>query len=185
MTIYYALLRGINVGRSNRIKMADLKEILADIGLTRTQTYIQSGNVIFESNEDEGPLREKIERTVEEMFGFSTTVVLRTAAEVRKLIADCPFSPEAIREAGSSSPVEVLYVALLVNPPQPESRKILDMRREKEEEYRIAGRDIFLLLPNGIRRSRLVSNLDRLGVPSTIRNWKTLRKLDELAHAIA
>jgi uncharacterized protein (DUF1697 family) len=164
--------------------MADLKEMLLDLGLARVQTYIQSGNAIFESNGDEDQLREKIEKAIEERFGFSTTVVLRTSAELRRLVTNCPFPPEVIREAESTAPVEVLYVALLVRPPQVDAMKSFDGYLNKGEEYRIDGRDIFLLMPNGIRRSRLVRNLDNLSVPSTIRNWKTLSKLDELAQAI-
>jgi uncharacterized protein (DUF1697 family) len=171
--------------RSYGIKMADLKDMLVGLHLSGIQTYIQSGNVIFESNEDESLLRGRIEKAIQERFGFSTTAVIRSAEELQKLISDLPFSPDAIKKAESSSPVEVLYVALLAYAPSPGAQKNLDPYKCKEEDYRIVGRDVFLLLPHGIRQSKIVSNLERLGVPATVRNWKTLRKLDEMARANA
>jgi uncharacterized protein (DUF1697 family) len=184
MDIYVALLRGINVGSKNRVKMADLQGMFLDLQLGRVQTYIQSGNVLFTSDEDEGPLRKRIEEQSKAGLGFPASVVLRTATELRQLIMNCPFSTEAIRRAASSSEVECFHVALLVQPPRAEVLESLDAFKDQEEDYRIVGRDVYLLLPHGIRQSKLAKNLERLGVPLTVRNWRTLSKLDELAQAI-
>lgn len=75
-TVYIALLRGINVGGKNMIKMADLKRTFEALGLGRVQTYIQSGNVLFDSDEEEKTLRDRIEREIEAVFGFSVSVIL-------------------------------------------------------------------------------------------------------------
>ena len=106
MTIYIALLRGINEGGKNVIKMAELKKVFEAIGLCDVLTYIQSGNVLFKSNKDEEFLREKIEHEIEGVFGFSVTVVLRTLAELKQLVLNCPFSEEEVTEAKASSEAE-------------------------------------------------------------------------------
>ena len=113
MAAYIALLRGINVGGKNIIKMAELKQVFEAIGLCEVKTYIQSGNVLFRSNEEEEPLRKRIENEIELTFGFPVSVVLRTAAEMERISFNCPFSEEEISEAESSSEAESLYVALL------------------------------------------------------------------------
>lgn len=91
MTIFVALLRGINVGGHKRIKMADLKTMLESLGLNRVQTYIQSGNAVFESKEDEGSLSQRIEQEIQAVFGFDVPVILRTSQELATLIRNCPF----------------------------------------------------------------------------------------------
>jgi uncharacterized protein (DUF1697 family) len=118
MTIYIALLRGINVGGKNKIKMADLKQVFETIGLCEVQTYIQSGNVLFKSNEREEELRKKIEQAIEKTFGFTVSVILRTAEELECIIGNCPFSEEEVLEAEASSEVESLYVSLMANAPR-------------------------------------------------------------------
>jgi uncharacterized protein (DUF1697 family) len=173
MTIYIALLRGINVGGKNIIKMAELKKVFEEIGLCDVKTYIQSGNVLFKSNEDEESLRKKIEREIEESFGFSVSVILRSAAELEQIILNCPFSKE-----------ESLYVSLLTHAPSKENIERLNVYRSESEEYKIVGREVFLLFRNSIRNSKLANNLQKLDVPATVRNWNTINKLDNLAKSI-
>ena len=184
MAVYIALLRGINVGGKNMIKMADLKRAFEAMELARVQTYIQSGNVLFESNESEEQLRNKIEKQIEAVFGFPVTVVLRTEAELELIIRNCPFSEEAIAQAEATTDVECLYVALLTQAPPQEEIKRLDIYKNENNEYFVAGREIFLLLRHGIQDSKLANNLHRLGIPATVRNWKTLNKLAVLAQAM-
>lgn len=185
MTIYIALLRGINVGGKNIIKMPELKLVFNAIGLNEVKTYIQSGNVLFKSNEGEEVLRKKIEHEIKVTFGFSVIVVLRTAAELEKIILSCPFSKEEILEAESSSDVESLYVSLLTHAPLKERIKDFNVYKSENEDYRIIERDIFLLFHNNsIRNSKLTRNLQKLDVPATVRNWKTMNKLVALAKSI-
>lgn len=184
MTIYIALLRGVNVGGKNIIKMAELKQVFKEIGLCHVQTYIQSGNVLFKSNEEEEPLRKKIEHEIEAVFGFSVIVVLRTVEELEQIIEECPFSKEEVSEAESSSKVESLYVALLPHAPLQEKVERLNTYRSESEDYQIAGRDVFLLFRNSIRNSKIANNLQKLDVPATVRNWKTINKLAALAKAM-
>lgn len=184
MTTYIGLLRGINVGGKNVIKMAELKRVFEAIGLHEVQTYIQSGNVLFKSNEKEESLQKKLEREIKKSFGFSVTVVLRTASELKRIIENCPFSEEEVSEAASSSEAESQYMALLTHAPSQEKIEHLNAFRTKNDEYRIIGRDIFLLFHHSIRDSKLANNLYQLNVPVTVRNWKTINKLAELAKVI-
>ncbi len=184
MAIYIALLRGINVGGKNMIKMADLKRVFEAMRLCDVQTYIQSGNVLFKSNEKEEPLRKKIEHEIEAAFGFSVAVVLRTAEELERIILNCPFSAEEVSEAESSAVEESLYVSLLIHAPSQEKIERLKAFRSESDEYRIEGREVFLLFRYSIRNSKLVSNLQKLDAAVTIRNWNTINKLAVLAKAM-
>ncbi len=185
MNIYVALLKGINVGGKNIIKMAELKKVFETIGLYEVKTYIQSGNVLFKSNEDEDALRNKIEDEIEAVFGFYVEVVLRTREELEKIVSTCPFSDKEILEAESSSEAESLYVALLAQVPLKEKIELLDEYSNESNKYRIVGRDIFLLFNDSIRNSKLANKLQKLDVAVTVRNWKTMNKLVALARDMA
>ncbi|WP_139489099.1 DUF1697 domain-containing protein [Brevibacillus dissolubilis] len=184
MTIHIALLRGINVGGKNIIKMTDLKHTLESIGLTHVQTYIQSGNVLFESPEEEAPLRHRIEQAIEQTFGFPVPVVLRTADELKKTAHSCPFSAEEVSQAESTATGESLHVAFLLDVPSSTSIERLNAAQSQSEEYRLVGRDAYLLFRQSIRNSKLATNLQKLDVPATVRNWKTVNKLVTLATAM-
>lgn len=184
MTIYIALLRGINVGGKNIIKMADLKQMFEAMGFCEVKTYIQSGNVLFKSDEDEELLCKKIEHEIEITFGFSVVVILRTAVELEQIIENRPFSEDAILEAESSSEGESLYVALLTNTPSQEKIEHLKTYKSENEECQIKGREVFLLFRHSIRKSKLANNLHKLDVSATVRNWKTINKLAVLAKAM-
>jgi uncharacterized protein (DUF1697 family) len=184
MTIYIALLRGINVGGKNIIKMADLKLMFENIGISNVKTYIQSGNVLFSSNEDEEFLCKKIENEIEKVFGFSVTVVLRTAEELESIISNCPFSEKEISEAESLSQKESLYVALLTHTPLQENIDSLIPYQSESDKFEIVGREVFLLFCNSISNSKLANNLQKLKVPITTRNWKTINKLVSLAQGM-
>ncbi len=183
MNVYIALLRGINVGGKNIIKMAELKKVFESIGLYEVQTYIQSGNVLFKSNEDEEHLRRKIETGIESFFGFSCVVVLRTVTELKQIIINLPFSEEEVSDAESSSQSECLYVALLNHAPSTEKIGCLEEYRSLNDDYRIIGREVFILLRHSIRDSKLANNLHKLDMSMTIRNWKTINKVYDLANA--
>lgn len=183
MTTYIAFLRGINVGGKNIVKMAALKQLFENQGVCQVETYIQSGNVLFQSAEQEDPLREKLEQAFEATFGFSVPLVLRTAEELAQLFARCPFSPEivAAAEAEAGSGVECLYVALLPSTPAPEHMAWLDPYINSGDRCQIIGRDVYLLFHHSIRQSKLAGNLHKLHASATVRNWNTLSRLSELA----
>ncbi|MFE8700730.1 DUF1697 domain-containing protein [Cytobacillus sp. FJAT-54145] len=183
MTKYVALLRGINVGSKNRIKMDALRTLMESLGVNNVQTYIQSGNVVFESAEEKVALQSRIESEIEREFGFSVNVVLRTAEELKQISESCPFTKKEIQEAESMSEGESLYVAFLQDVPLEDSIVKLNDYTSKSEEIRIKDKEIYLLFRQSIRNSKLANNLPKLGVPSTVRNWKTVTKLVEMSKA--
>ncbi|MDF2942194.1 MAG: hypothetical protein K0S01_1052 [Herbinix sp.] len=181
MTIYIALLRGINVGGKNMIKMTELKRMFETLGLSQVETYIQTGNIIFESNEKEAVLRDKIEYEIEKSFGASVAVVLRTGAELEQLIKDCPFSQDEIAHAETvNTEGESFYVCLMPQAPLLEKSEYLNKYRTEGDEFQIINRDMYILLHHSIRNSKLAINLAKLDVPATTRNWKTMNKLYSL-----
>ena len=176
MTIYVALLRGINVSGQKLIKMTELKRMFADMGFGGVQTYIQSGNVIFESAEEPEPLRRRIEGGIQATFGFSVPVVVRTADELDRIIGDCPYPAAALPEG------ESLYVALLAEAPSQAGIDRLLAYNSEIDEFRLVGREIYIIYRQSAARSKLTNVLfeQKLGVSATSRNWQTVSKLAAL-----
>lgn len=179
MTTSVALLRGINVGGHRLIKMAELKAMFEGMGFGAVQTYIQSGNVVFQAAEAEQPLRQRIERQIESAFGFPVTVALRSAGELTRLIAACPFAPDALGEG------ESLYAALLADTPSPAGIERLLASKTEPDECRVLGREVYLLYRQSMRLTQLTNNLieGRLGVAATSRNWRTITALATMSNA--
>ncbi len=159
------------------IKMAELKKVFEGLGLNSVQTYIQSGNVLFRSDEKIGDLRTLIESGIEEGFGFKVDVILRTAAELREIVAGNPFSQEEIDAVEALSDKECMYVGMLQDKPALEGIERLSAYQNDHDKYVIKGAEIYLLFDQSVRNSKLANSLHKLGVPVTVRNWKTMNKL--------
>ncbi|MDN3017367.1 DUF1697 domain-containing protein [Paenibacillus sp. BSR1-1] len=179
MTIYIALLRGINVGGHNKIKMADLKSLLEDMGLHKVKTYIQSGNVLFESDEETERLSEQLEKGIEKTFGFPVPVILRTVEEYERIIHHCPYSTENLKEG------ESVQIAFLRGKPAQGGIDHLQNFESEKDECKVIGKEVYLFFRQSIRDSKLATQLPKLGVPATVRNWNTVMKLDTMAKAMA
>ncbi|NHN28284.1 DUF1697 domain-containing protein [Paenibacillus agricola] len=175
MTIYIALLRGINVGGNNKIKMSELKTCFEALGFGRVKTYINSGNILFESEEGEAALRQQIEQMIHKDFRISLTVVLRSAAELEQLIASCPYDAAALSEG------ESIHASLLTEPLAKEKINHLSDIKSEQDQFQIKGRDIYMWLRQSMRDSKLAGSLTKLGNTVTTRNWNTIIKLDALA----
>lgn len=173
MTIYIALLRGINVGGHNKIKMAELKELLESLGLQKVKTYIQSGNVLFES--DYEILSESLEKEIENKFRFPVPVILRTAEQFRQVVNSCPFPVDGLAEN------ESVQVAFLADMPDQTGIDRLSAYRNEKDDFKIVDKDVYLIFKHSIRDSKLAANLSKLGVSATVRNWNTVMKLDSMA----
>jgi uncharacterized protein (DUF1697 family) len=174
MTIYIALIRGINVGGKNKVPMAVLKRALEAISLGKVQTYIQSGNVLFESADEAESLRQRIEGEIHKVFGIAATVVLRTAEQLKRIIANCPYSASSLLEG------ESIQVSVLTEAPSQKAMDVLSANGTDIDEYLIHGEEIYFLFRQSVLDSKLAKNLQRLGGSVTSRNWKTLVKLDTL-----
>jgi uncharacterized protein (DUF1697 family) len=181
MPVWIALFRGINIGGHNKVKMADLKTAFEELGFTDVRTYIQSGNVLFRSDEAEGPLRLKITQKFKETFGFAPALVLRAAAELKTLVERCPFSQEMI-DARANPDFETFYVAFFPDAPDAAAAARMEAFKAEREEYRLVGRDLYILLSHSIRESKLAGYVTKL--EATARNWNTVRKLYEMAEEI-
>jgi uncharacterized protein (DUF1697 family) len=173
---FIALLRGINVGGKTIIPMPKLKSLFASMGLEDVSTYIQSGNVVFSSpTGDAQALAVAIEERIDEAFGLSMSVLLRTPGELAEIADSNPF----LRHEADLS---MLHVVFLSGPPEADAVAELDPARSPPDEFAVRRREIYLHLPNGAGRSKLTIDYfeKRLGVRATGRNWKTVTKLLEL-----
>ncbi|MFY2309643.1 DUF1697 domain-containing protein [Lysinibacillus fusiformis] len=177
---YVALLRGINVGGHNKIKMADLREALIPLGLQNIRTYIQSGNILFESTELEEVLQKQIHETIQMNFDITSTVIIRTAEELQHIVNNCPFSQQDIAEASATAVGESLHVAFLPAAPTEENRHKYLCYENDQERCVIIGREVYLLFYKSIRNAKLSQQLPKLEMPATVRNWKTIMKLTSM-----
>ncbi len=175
-----ALLRGINVGGKHKLPMSDVVSIFREAGARQVQTYIQSGNVIFEAEKTEIPrMCTAIMQSISSTYGWETPVITRTAEELSEIVRANPFLP-----AGADD--RTLHVAFLGSLPNRTRIAELDARRSPPDEFVVQGREVYLSCPHGLARSKLTNAYfdSKLGTPSTVRNWKTTLKLLELAKNI-
>jgi uncharacterized protein (DUF1697 family) len=172
---YVALLRGVNVG-GKKLAMSDLKSVLADLGCTEVATYVQSGNAVFTSSMKRDQLARAIERRLADDLGCSTSVLLRTRAELAKVVKANPFS----NAAKEPTLVHVTFLASKVTQKQLDS--VIDPDVIAPEEVRAGNGVVYLSLPNGMGRSKLgrISWEKRLKLVATTRNWRTVTALLEM-----
>ncbi len=188
MGLVIALLRGVNVGGHNKIKMDALRALCASLKLRDPQTYIQSGNVVFRTEErDLARLSKRIEDGIERSFGFRPDVIVRTMSEMKDVVARNAF---ATRRGIDPSK---LLVTFLTSDPGPEARD--EVRKIKiktdPEELWIDGRELYIYYPNiyypnGMGRSKLSWAVveKTLKTRGTGRNWNSVRKLLEMAESL-
>jgi uncharacterized protein (DUF1697 family) len=181
MVAIISMLRGVNLGPHNRIKMEELCALYESLGLQGAQSYIQSGNVIFRSEQkDLDALANRIETGIERKFGFRPSVILRTTAELRKAIARNPFAERQEIEPSK------LLVTFLDKDPGKEIREQLRKIKTEPEELRVEGREVYIYFPNGMARPKLKwAAIERVWkTRSTGRNWNTVQKMLEMAERL-
>jgi len=172
-----ALLRGVNVGGKHRLPMKDLASILEKAGCRDVRTYIQSGNAAFAAGASlVRRIPDLVSRAIIDRFGFESPVVLRSLEEMEAIARGNPFL-----RAGADE--RMLHVSFMKDRPAALRAASLDPLRSPPDEFVVSGREIYLRLPNGGARSRLTSAyLDsRLGTTTTVRNWRTVLALLDLA----
>lgn len=179
MNTYIALLRGINVGGRNSLPMKELVFLLEGLGCRNVKTYIQSGNVVFQAGIGASRLAPKIGQEIERHHGFEPYVLLLTIGDLEAAIAANPF-PEA-----ESDPKDLHFGFLEALPANPDLDK-LETMKAKTERFKLIKKVFYLHAPDGVGRSRLASNSERLlGVSMTDRNWRTVCKIQEIAEELA
>jgi uncharacterized protein (DUF1697 family) len=177
MTAFVSLLRGINVGGHHKIRMDELKELYESLGFKDVLPYIQSGNVVFTSDEADLPrVRGQIEEGFEKKFGFHVEVIVRTSAELREIIDSNPFQNQQNKE---SKWVVVMFLAAL---PDETAQEDLLKTYVGPEELFIIGEEVYIYYTQGIGRSKLSHSLieKKLKTVGTARNWNTILQLQRL-----
>jgi uncharacterized protein (DUF1697 family) len=169
---WVALLRAVNLGARNKVPMAELRKLCSELGHPDASTFIASGNVLFPGG---APERFELEEAIADRFDVRTTVVLRTAAQLRKLAASAPFG----------SRTSDCFVAFLAAKPARAAFEAFSTVDFPQDAWERVGPDVAILYPSSFHRAQLtVARLERLlGVAATLRNWRTVTKLAELAAA--
>jgi uncharacterized protein (DUF1697 family) len=173
---HVALLRGLNVGAHNRIRMPELVEVFVDAGARDVTTFIQSGNVLFTASASTcAKVATKAQALLDERHEVKSPVVLRSDAELTAVLKRNPFLKK------KAAP-EALHVAFLADQPTTEAAASLDPKRSPTDAFALQGRDLFLHCPNGLARTKLTNAYfdSKLKTVSTVRNWNTVQQLAEL-----
>ena len=176
---YISMLRGINVGGQKKIKMIDLKSLYELLEFQNVVTYIQSGNVIFDTTvTNKTGLKAKIEKSIKEKYKFHVPVEIRTNHEISKIIKNCPFDSVDLVENGT----KILVTFLSSNPSKTNVTNILKYVVAPEKLV-VIGKEVYLYCPNGYGKSKLSNTFleHKLGTKATTRNWKSVHKLYELS----
>jgi len=177
MTKYIALLRGINVGGKRKILMQDLKMLLAALSFENVQTYIQSGNIVFESSwTDEQLLAKKIQASIYEKYGFDVPVIIIKATVYHKLIEANPFVTAQVD-------TKKLYCVFLNEKPRQEAITSFKDLSFGSDNYFLADKIIYIQYASKISDSKLSNAIveKKLAVIATARNWRTSLKLFEMS----
>ena len=179
METYIAILRGINVSGQKKIKMADLKAHLEELNFKNVQTYIQSGNVIFE-HETTSPedLENEIVKKIYEKYGFQVPTIIKIPSELKYVINNNPFRDDPNKETNR------LYVTFLSDVPSSINLEKLETIDYSPEEYILDGKNIYFYSPNGYGNAKMNNNFfeNKLKVAATTRNWNTVNKLIEIVN---
>jgi uncharacterized protein (DUF1697 family) len=178
MMTYIAMLRGINVGRGKVVKMERLRTLFATLGFGEVRTYVQSGNVVFQSERKSlAELTRTIEAKIHRDFGFTVPVLIKTSKALAQIVRDNPL----LRVKGID--VSKLHVTFLSDAPPKTAARVLEDLATPRERFRILNREIYLYCPDGYGNSKLTNNTieKKFSLVATTRNWRTVNALLEMA----
>ena len=178
MSTYVALLRGINLAGRNKVPMPALRTLVEGLGYNDVSTYIQSGNLVVATSDSASVVGDKVTKAIAKEFGFDVPVLVRTRAQMKKVVEANPFAGKA-KDDGD------LHVVFLATKPAAGKVKALTGADWGDDEVAVKGKEAYLHLPNGYGRANLNSMVveKKLGVAATARNWRTTTKLLDLAGA--
>lgn len=180
MITYVCLLRGINVGGNNKLPMKELRSLLEVLGLENVKSYIQSGNVVFQSDRtDKATLSKEISAAIEKDHGFAPAILLLEQSELDAAMAANPF-PQAVNEPKS------LHLFFLEPAPADPDLTALEELKKETEEFELINKVFYLHAPEGIGRSKLAERFGRgWKIDITARNWRTVCKIKEMVDEVA
>jgi uncharacterized protein (DUF1697 family) len=176
MITHIALLRAVNVG-GNMLNMERLREIFAELGFADVKTYLQSGNVLFGARGTPAQLAATIETRVSEETRLPVSVIVRTPAQLQRVIAANPFAKEA-----DATP-RMVHVTFLADAAPKAAAAAIGRLRAGADRWQVAGSEIYLCCPEGYARTKLNNTaLERaIGLRATTRNWNTVKALYAMA----
>ena len=176
MKTYIAFFRGINVGGNNILPMKELVTLLENLGSQNVKTYIQSGNAVFQNEEEDASLlSNRIRAAIKKSHGFEPQVLLLEPEEIERAVGSNPF-PEAESEP------KTLHAHFLASMPKNPDLDVLDRIKGDRERFVLEDGVFYLHAPDGIGRSKLAANAEELlGVAMTGRNWRTVCKIMAMA----
>lgn len=178
MTVWIALLRGVNVGGHNKLPMADFRAMLGDLGLASVATYIQSGTAVFSSDQPEAALIDMIGEGIESNFGFRPSIILRTLAQFQAALTGNPYTQ-------ADADPKTLHLFFLSEPMRDFDSLGLREFATNGEEFSLTDEVFYLYTPNGFGNSKTANKMDRFfKVRITGRNLRSCNKIAELAAAI-
>ena len=180
MGVYVALMRGLNVGKGNRISMRDLVPLFEEAGCDRVKSYVQSGNIVFRLDDGEiERLPEVVEGWIVKRFGVRTWIVLRDIDAMRITVANNPF-------AELNAPPTSVAVAFRRKQEAPLDIQFAGDLGAIPDRVEVRGNDCYLYLPNGFSGSKFPPKFfsKNLG-ETTTRNWRTVTKLLDMMEEIA
>ena len=180
MPAHIAMLRGINVSGHKIIKMEQLRASFEALSFRSVKTYVQSGNVVFEAeNDSAATLAGRIEKKIRCDFGFSVVVLLKTSKDMEQIVRDNPL----LREAGIDH--SKLHVTFLSDAAPKTAEDRLKALAANPERFHVNGSEIYLYCPNGYGTTKLSNNAieKKLGVGATTRNWKSVNALLAMARS--
>ncbi len=181
---YVALFRGINVGGKNKVLMGSLRKLFEGLGFTEVRSYIQSGNVVFQSDLDKTAIAEKISSAFSKTFDFTPMIFLRDQKEFKTLIEKFPFTPKEVADASQHDPnVTHEYLYFLDAPIDEKQIEAIQNNYEGPDLIRIGRQSLYFLCYESVRFSGLAKAISKEFPNATARNWKTMMKIWELLNS--
>lgn len=178
MKTYISLLRGINIGGHKKIKMDSLRDGFSSLGYTNIKTYIQSGNILFCSKEeDKTKLEREISSMIMDKYGFDVPVLVLISDDLNEVITNNPFANSINHKK------EFIHITFISNEVKEINYKEIESKKESEDEYKIINKAIYLYLQKGYGNTKIHNNFFEklLKTQATTRNWKTCLELFEMS----
>jgi len=181
MKTYISILRGINVSGQKLIKMDALRKMYENLGFRNVTTYVQSGNVVFTSDDTElHDMELKISHQIEKEFGFVVPIIVLTVDRMKSVIDNNPFLKDTDKDRS------FLHVTFLSSKPACFDQKAIEDKKQQGEDLFLSDDAVYLYCPNGYGNTKLTNNLfeTKLKVKATTRNWKTTSELFKMSQKV-
>ena len=181
MDTYIALLRGINVSGQKLIKMDALRDLFINTGFQNVETYIQSGNIIFNyTKTEQKTLSKHIENRIHDNFGFEVPVIIRTLDDFKKIINRNPYPRE------DKIYFDTLHITFLSETPAKENIIYAEEFNFEPDSFIVAEKEVYVYCPNGYGNTKISNNFfeSKLKVKATTRKLRTVKELIKIAGTV-